>query len=156
MSGPLVAPSLAWPSGAGPGGLRQRREVLAAVSVQRGPSAEARPHPTDLLKSLGHSPFLKGLLADREQDRAAAGVLSAHNLHAPLVLEAGVIGARRAEEISVEVGEPVVAALDALDHIPPGGPATAPGTRGRLGPDHSRGRRVLTDLAGGRHVRASA
>src|SRR5829696_5183198 len=44
-----------------PGGLRHLGEVLAAVSVQRGPSTEASPDPTDLLKSLGPGPFLEGL-----------------------------------------------------------------------------------------------
>jgi hypothetical protein len=72
----------------------QRREVLAAVAVQGGPSAEASPHPTDLLKSLGPGPILEGLLANLEEDSAAALVLGAHDPHAPLVVFAGAAAAK--------------------------------------------------------------
>ena len=77
-------------------------------------------------------------------------------MHAPLVLDAGGIGARRAEEISIEVGQAVVVALDALDQLAvPEAPATA-STYAALRAGDGRGRRVLADFAGERHVRAGA
>jgi hypothetical protein len=93
--------------------------------MERDAAAEAPPRPTDLLKGFGPGPFLKGLLADLEQDSTTAGVLSTHELHALLVLDAGGIRARPAQMVAVEVGQAVVAALDALDQLAAAKPARA-------------------------------
>jgi hypothetical protein len=71
-------------------------EVLPPVAMQGDAAAEASPDPTDLLKGLRPGPFVEGLLADGEQDRAAASVLSTHDMHAPLVLGVGTAAARHA------------------------------------------------------------
>jgi hypothetical protein len=77
-------------------------------------------------------------------------------MHAPLVLDAGGIGALRAEEISVEVGEPVVAALDALDQLPTTEPEATACTHAALGAGDGGGRLMLADLAGRGHITAGA
>jgi hypothetical protein len=58
---------------------------MPTVAVKGCPTPEARPARTHLLKGFGPSPFLDGLFADRKQRRAAALVLRAHDLYAPLV-----------------------------------------------------------------------
>jgi hypothetical protein len=80
--------------------------VATAVAVKRGPSAEASPHPTDLLKGFGPGPFLEGLLADGEQDSTTALALGAHGKHASLALGVGAAAARNAlvlDDLAVEV-----------------------------------------------------
>jgi hypothetical protein len=67
--------------------------------------------------------------------------------HAPLVLDVGGIGALRAEEISVEVRQVVVVALDALDQLPPAEPEATAGTHPALRAGDGGGRLVLADLA---------
>jgi hypothetical protein len=62
---------------------------MPTVAVKGCPTPEARPARTDLLKGFGPSPFLVGLFADRKQRGAAALVLRAHDLYAPLVDVAG-------------------------------------------------------------------
>jgi hypothetical protein len=49
-----------------------------------------------------------------------------------LVGDSRAVGTAPAEPIAVEVRQVVVVALDALDHIPPAGPAAAPGALDRL------------------------
>jgi hypothetical protein len=77
-------------------------------------------------------------------------------MHAPLVLDAGGIRARPAQMVAVEVGQAVVAALDALDQVAAVKPEAAARTHAALGAGDGGGRLMLADLAGGRHVRASA
>jgi hypothetical protein len=62
---------------------------MPTVAVKGCPTPEARPARTHLLKGFGPSPFLDGLFADRKQRGAAALVLRAHDLYAPLVDVAG-------------------------------------------------------------------
>ena len=69
---------------------------MPTVAVQRGPPSEARPTGADLLEGLGPGPLLVGLLADREQGRAAVLALGAHDRHAPLVIFADAATARNA------------------------------------------------------------
>jgi hypothetical protein len=131
-------------------------EVLPPVAMQGNATSEAPPCPTHVRVGLGHDPLLEGLLADREQGRTAALALLAHEMHPPLVGDAGVIGAHPAELVPVEVGKPVVVILNALDHIPPAGPATAPGALGRLCADHQGGVDMLTGKLAPAVIRASA
>ena len=67
---------------------------MPTVAVKGCPTPEARPARTHLLKGFGPSPFLDGLFADRKQRGAAALVLRAHDLYAPLVDVAGAAAAR--------------------------------------------------------------
>jgi hypothetical protein len=83
-------------------------------------------------------------------------VFGAHDMNAPLVLDAGGIGARQAKEIPIEVRQVFVAALDALDQLAAAKPEAAARTHAALGMGDGGSRLVLADLAGGRHVRASA
>ena len=146
----------AWLLGLVPGGLRQHREVLAAIAVQGSAPSETPPARSNLIERLGPGPLLEGLLADGEQDGATALALGAHDLHAPLVLDAGGIGTRRAEEISVEVGQAVVVALGALDQLAATEPELTASAHAALGAGDGRGCGVLADLAGGRHISAGA
>ena len=131
-------------------------EVAWTSPMQEGAASESSPRNAHVVQGLGSDPLLQGLLADSKQHRAAALVLSTHDLHDPLVLDASGIGARRAKEIPIEVREVVVVALDALDQLPPAEPARAAGAYAALGAGDSGGRRVLADLAGGGHVPAGA
>jgi hypothetical protein len=116
--------------------------------VQRGPSTEARPRPTDLLEGLGLGPFLEGLLADLEEDGTAALMLpGAHDLHAPLVLDAAGICARPAQMVPFEVGKVVVVALVKLDQLPMPETVSTASTDARLSPDHHSGQDVIAGVA---------
>jgi hypothetical protein len=59
------------------------------------------------------------------------------------MLDAGVIGAARAEEVPVEVGQIVVAALYAFGKLPMPEPVPASGTDASLGPDDRGGQDVV-------------
>jgi hypothetical protein len=72
---------------------------MPTVAVKGCPTPEARPARTHLLKGFGPSSFLDGLFADRKQLGAAALVLRAHDLYAPLVVDvAGASPARNGVE----------------------------------------------------------
>jgi hypothetical protein len=63
------------------------------------------------------------------------------------VLDAGVIGASRAEEIPVEVRQVVVVALEDLDQLPMPETVSTASTDARLGPDHSSSQDVIAGMA---------
>ena len=92
--------------------------MVAAVAVQRGPSSEASPDLTDLLKGFGPGPFLEGLLANLEENFTTPLAFGAHDLHAPLVLDAGVVCARRTEMVAIEVRQAVVVVFGKLGKLP--------------------------------------
>jgi hypothetical protein len=119
-------------------------------------SSETPPADPDVVQGLCPGPLLEGLLAQLQGDSTPAFVFLAHDTHAPLVLDAGGVRARRAKEIAVEVGQAVVVALDALDELAVTEPETTAGTHATLGVGYGGSRRVLADLAGGRHVSAGA
>jgi hypothetical protein len=64
--------------------------VLATISVEGYVAAEPSPADTDIVQGLGPDPLLQGLLADLQQDRAAALPFLAHDSHAGLVGDAGL------------------------------------------------------------------
>src|SRR5215212_4547309 len=64
-----------------------------------------------------------------------------------LVLDAGGIGARRAELVAVEVRQVVVVALDALDQLAMPETATTSGADARLGADDAGGQHVIAGVA---------
>jgi len=66
--------------------------------------------------------------------------------HAALVGDAGVISARRAEEISIEVRQIVVVALDALDQLPMPETASTASTHASLGPNHRSSQDVIASV----------
>src|SRR5215208_1166409 len=74
----VVAPSPSWPSGPVSGGLRQRREVLTAVTVQGSTLSEPPPCTPDLVQSLRPGPLRAEALADLEELSTAplVGVLA--------------------------------------------------------------------------------
>src|SRR5215211_5812364 len=92
----LVAPALAWPSGPGPGGLRQLGEVAATPPMQEGAASESSPRYANVVQTLGTSPFLKSLLADRQEHSTAALPFLTHGKHPPLAVVAGGVEAERA------------------------------------------------------------
>jgi hypothetical protein len=57
-------------------------EVLATVTMEGDTPSEAPPRPTHIGVGLGSDPLLQGLLADREQRRATALTLGAHDMQA--------------------------------------------------------------------------
>jgi hypothetical protein len=59
--------------------------MAPTVAMQGDAAAQAPPRDADLLEAFGPGPLLKRLLADRKQHSAAALVLGAHDMHAPLV-----------------------------------------------------------------------
>ena len=63
------------------------------------------------------------------------------------MLGAGVIGARRAEEISVEVRQVVVVVLVELDELPMPKAAPTPRADAGLGPNHRAGQDVIAGMA---------
>jgi hypothetical protein len=74
-------------------------------------------------------------------------VAMGQTLRPGLVGDAGVIGARRAELVTIEVGQVVVIALDALDQLPMPEAPPAPRTHARLGPNHCGGHHVIAGAA---------
>jgi hypothetical protein len=121
---------------------------MPTVAVQGDTPSEPSPASPNLVQSLRPGPLLESLLANLQQHSTTAlTLLGAHDLHAALVLDTGVIGTRPAEEISIEVGQVVVVALDALDQIPPAELEATAGTHAALGAGDGGGRPVLTDLA---------
>ena len=73
-------------------------EVATPVPVQRSQATQASPRPTDLLKRLGPSPLFQSRLTQLEEHSAAALVLGAHDLYAPLVDVASASPARNGVE----------------------------------------------------------
>ena len=87
--------------------------------MQEGAASESSPRDAHVVQGFGSGPLLKGLLADSKQHSATTlALLGAHDMHAPLVLDAGGIRARPAQMIAVEVRQVVVVALDTLDQLP--------------------------------------
>jgi hypothetical protein len=125
--------------------------------MQEGAASEPSPRDAHVVQGLGSGPLLQGLLANLEEDSTTAlTLLGAHDMHAPLVLDAGAIGAGTAEEISVEVGQVVVVALDTLDQLAVKEPPATASTDAALGVGDGGGLLMLADLAGERRIRACA
>jgi hypothetical protein len=68
----------------------QLGEVLAAVAMEGNAPAQAPPRGANLVQGLHPGPLSQGLLADLQQDRAAALPFLAHDSHAGLVGDADV------------------------------------------------------------------
>jgi hypothetical protein len=71
--------------------------------MQEGAASESSPRNAHVVQGLGPGPFSERLFADRKERETAALALLAHDMHAPLVPNAGGIGARRAQMVAVEV-----------------------------------------------------
>jgi hypothetical protein len=73
-------------------------------------------------------------------------MVDAWSLGPALVLDAGVIGALRAEKIPVEVGKPIMQAFDTFEEIPMPEPTAATGTDARLCADDADGQDVIAGV----------
>jgi hypothetical protein len=100
--------------------------VLPTVAVQGDAAALAPPRDAHVVEGLGPDPLREGLLADGKQRGTAPLALLAHDMHAPLVLDAGGIRARPAQMVAVEVGQAVVVALAEVDQLAPAKPEAQP------------------------------
>jgi hypothetical protein len=67
------------------------------VAVERDTPSQAPPGDADVMQGLGCAPFHESGFADGKQRRAAAAVLLAHGIHAPLA--EAVVEAERAPMI---------------------------------------------------------
>jgi hypothetical protein len=64
-------------------------EVLPTVTVQCDSPSKPSPTNTDVMETVGASPFLQCLFPDGEKGITAALALGAHDVYAPLVDVAG-------------------------------------------------------------------
>ena len=64
-------------------------EVAWTSPMQEGAASESSPRDAPVVQGLGPGPLHEGLFANLEQHSTATLVLGAHDLHAPLVLDAG-------------------------------------------------------------------
>jgi hypothetical protein len=72
----------------------QRCEVLGAVTMEGDTPAEPSPTDADLVQGLRPGPLHEGLFADLQQRRTTPLALGTHDMHAPLVVFAGVAAAK--------------------------------------------------------------
>jgi hypothetical protein len=90
-------------------------EVASTPPMQESAASESSPRNAHIVQGFSPAPLLQSLLANLEEDDTTAlTLLGAHDMHAPLVLDAGGIRARPAQVVAVEVGQVVVVALDEL------------------------------------------
>jgi hypothetical protein len=93
--------------------------------MQEGAASESSPRDAYVVQGLGPGPLLESLLANLEEDSTTALTLlgAAHDMHAPLVLDAVITGARLAHNVTLGEGQGKLA----LRH--PGGAQRRAGAR---------------------------